>query len=321
MDSCEPGIPAASDATCDGVDDDCNGDSDEGYLPAETACGTGACAAAGELVCLAGGVLSDTCQEALPALDDPTCDLVDDDCNGSTDEGYVPTPTTCGEGACFSVGELVCLSDGTLEDTCVAGDPADDDVTCDGVDDDCNGGTDEGYIPVEVDCGDGACATTSPTTCENGDVIDTCVAGEAADDDSFCDYLDNDCDGFTDEDVPGLGLPCDTGDTDACENGVWTCDDVGGVFCPETVSDIVEACDTAEDDDCDGTANEGCLPETVEVTAHSVVFPWSTAPPPAGNTYDVSAAGGEAAVGRMDAQAGGTYSIELGFYPALLVGQ
>ena len=36
IDSCTPGAPAADDATCDGVDDDCDGVTDEDYAPIVT---------------------------------------------------------------------------------------------------------------------------------------------------------------------------------------------------------------------------------------------------------------------------------------------
>ena len=317
FDSCAPGVAADDDATCDGVDDDCDGSTDEDHQPEPTTCGQGACLSAGLQVCLAGGVPNDTCAPGAPADDDLTCDGVDDDCNGDTDDGYVPTLTGCGQGACLATGELLCGSGGSTQDTCEPGAPADDDLTCDGVDDDCNGETDDGYVPVEVDCGDGGCATTSFTVCEGGEVVDTCVQGEPADDDTYCDHIDNDCDGETDEDVPDKGHKCDTDDTDQCANGTWECDDFGGVFCSEQVTDLVELCDTLEDDDCDGTVNEGCVPADVTVTSFNVVLPWSTAPPPAGQGYDVSAGVGEPAVGRMDSQDGG-HSIELGFYPVLL---
>ena len=74
----------AADTTCDGIDDDCNGVADDGYVP--TTCGIGACAS--RSLCVAGTIVP--CQVGSPSTegpaDDSTCiDSVDNDCNGATD--------------------------------------------------------------------------------------------------------------------------------------------------------------------------------------------------------------------------------------------
>ena len=77
---------------------------------------------------------------------DATCNGIDDDCNGATDEDYVSTPTTCGVGACASTGVTSCVS-GSVQDSCVTG-TATPDTDCDGVDDDCDGTADDDYASV-----------------------------------------------------------------------------------------------------------------------------------------------------------------------------
>jgi MYXO-CTERM domain-containing protein len=59
------------------------------------------------------------------ASTDTTCDGVDDDCDGTPDDDFVPTPTTCGAGTCATVGATSCVG-GTLRDSCVP-DPTDTD--------------------------------------------------------------------------------------------------------------------------------------------------------------------------------------------------
>ncbi|MFC1610488.1 MopE-related protein, partial [Myxococcota bacterium] len=84
-DSCTPGTPGANDATCDGIDNNCNDVTDENYDPRATTCGVGACGSTGITSCI-GGVESDSCTPGSPATDDTTCDGVDDDCDTMIDE-------------------------------------------------------------------------------------------------------------------------------------------------------------------------------------------------------------------------------------------
>ncbi len=106
---------------------------------------------------------------------DATCDGIDDDCDGSIDEDYVPTPTTCGVGACAgNTGQLACVG-GVVTDTCDPfGGAAPNDATCDGIDDDCDGFVDEEYAPVAAPCPAGSCAATAPTSCVAGQVVNEC---------------------------------------------------------------------------------------------------------------------------------------------------
>lgn len=259
VDSCAPGAPAADDQTCDGSDDDCNGVADDGFVPFSTTCGVGACASTGTLSC-AGGMTIDSCSPGVPAPSDSDCDAIDDDCNGAADEDYVALPTTCGVGACTSAGVTTCAG-GMLGDTCAPGTPAASDTTCDATDDDCNGIPDDGYVPTSTTCGVGACAATGLTTCTGGLVGDTCVPGVPAASDGDCDGIDDDCSGSADEDYLALPTTCGVG---ACAStGVTTC--AGGVEADTCVSGAPAADDTScdgEDDDCNGIADDGFVAQT-----------------------------------------------------------
>lgn len=80
--------PGASDADCNGVDNDCDTLIDEGYVAAATNCGVGACSSSGQLLCQS-GTLVDTCTPGVPSNE--ICNNADDNCDGIIDNGI-----TCG---------------------------------------------------------------------------------------------------------------------------------------------------------------------------------------------------------------------------------
>ncbi|MBU0553744.1 hypothetical protein KJ940_19890 [Myxococcota bacterium] len=253
VDSCLASAPAPDDVTCDGVDDNCNGQIDEGYVRLDTACGVGACAAVGQTFCVTGGV-TDSCTEGDPAANDPTCDGRDDDCDGEADEDFQGPATTCGSGACSAVGEIICR-DGAQVNTCQEGNSAPNDLTCDGVDDDCNGRVDDDYVSQDTACGVGVCANTGRTFCVNGAVIDSCEPRASSPNDPTCDGRDDDCDGQVDEDFQGAATTCGVG---ACQrNGVTVCQ--GGRVvdtCRAGNPAANDATCNGVDDDCNGIRDE-----------------------------------------------------------------
>lgn len=150
---------------CDGKDNDCDGQIDEGTdQNCMTACG------AGILHCV-GGVLSTTCQ--LLVTPPEICDGIDNNCNGVIDEGCAckqGDTRPCGATAngC-SAGVEKCENGQWTQ--CLGGNQGQTE-TCNGVDDDCNGIIDDGdnLCPSGQTCVCGACepACNADGSCANG---------------------------------------------------------------------------------------------------------------------------------------------------------
>ncbi len=271
---CEP-LRTPSEESCNGVDDDCDGDVDEGAdgLALIEVCYSGPFGTDGVGICEAGVRVCDAgrftvCGNQVVPAPAESCNGVDDDCDGVVDEGNPGGGFLCNTGrpgACAS-GETACI-DG--EAACVADRlPGDVEEVCNAVDDDCDGETDEGesWLDVGTPCtvGVGACLTTGIWQCDPTDPAGPprCSAVPRSSTPEVCNGVDDDCDGFIDEDPiwDTVGLPCTAGQGACVALGVWQCDvdhpDGEPICSAEPGPAFSEVCNGV-DDDCDGEIDEG----------------------------------------------------------------
>ena len=258
-DSCTPGLPAVNDMTCNNVDDDCDGSTDEDYPGVTTTCGKGACAATGKMSCV-GGTESNSCVAGTAGVETATCDGVDNDCDGQTDEGYV-ADTTCGVGYCKTHNTPSTCLNGVVTECAPGAKLSTTDATCDGVDDDCSGQTDEDYAPVTSCFKPGACSTGNVASSCSGGVVTACKTGTPAANDATCDGVDDDCSGAADEDYVAI-TSCYKPGACAAQNAASKC--VAGVetACKTGTPAASDATCNGIDDDCSGQTDEDYVPIT-----------------------------------------------------------
>jgi hypothetical protein len=100
-----------SEESCNYVDDDCDGVTDEGQGDLFTSCsaGLGICQRFGFIECADDGAGAFCNAVAVPAGAE-VCNGVDDDCDGSTDESHPTKGTVCtvGVGVCLRAGVTIC---------------------------------------------------------------------------------------------------------------------------------------------------------------------------------------------------------------------
>ena len=263
---CDAVAGAPADELCGtGADEDCDGITDEGFeTGAPCTAGLGACEAAGQLVCSEDGtgVVCDAVPGE-PLAFDLCGTLIDEDCDGVTDEGWV-TGDECqrGSGACRRDGVQICAPDGRrVICSVVAGEPGTE-LCGNDIDDDCDGSTDEDFVVGEAcTSGLGQCAVEGLTACSADGTTLVCDADALEPGVELCGTgLDENCNGQIDDGF-GLGEACAAG-VGACERaGVMVCtpDQLGSVCGAEPGEAGVELCGTGADEDCDGETDEGFI--------------------------------------------------------------
>ncbi len=302
---------------CNQIDDDCDGEADEAvdlacspfYRDADgdgwgvTGDSQCLCKPEGPYVAVKGGDCDDGDKDVHP-LAEEQCDDVDRNCNGDPgDVGAVGCALWFrdGDGDGFGVqADYQCLCGAAAPWTTQQGGDCNDDEAgawpgaaevCNGLDDDCDGATDEAGAQGCTDYfrdtdGDGfgvasdvrcLCAPAPPYVATVGGDCDDLAPQISPGAEEVCDGLDNDCNGVADDpDIEGCTVyyrdtDGDTfGRTDEAQclcapKGTFTatqggdCDDLQAAFNPKAT----EQCN-GQDDDCDGAVDEadavGCYP-------------------------------------------------------------
>jgi MYXO-CTERM domain-containing protein len=271
---------------CNGEDDDCDGDIDEGFalgVPCDNGM-TGACYREGVTVCRSDELGVECGAGPVTPPEDPevTCDGSDNDCDCPGD--------TNGDGCVCCAGDFN-VDEGLTNACGTCGAPPEE--VCDWLDNDCNGLVDDasgvgeicahpdapGPVGDEGECelGTMQCQGVGPLQC----------IGAVGPEPEICDCLDNDCDGETDE-PPGAGEPdlCPPGSecidcfcVSDCASGEFPCppgyicdtnnqcipDECTQARCPPgtfcAFSDFCQGAACTGTGDCDGAcaADEHCL--------------------------------------------------------------
>ena len=203
------------------------------------------------------------------------CDNVDQNCDGVTDEGC----DSDGDHYCDSgmvkkpgISIFVCAKTPVpasvgddCDDSCLSCHPGGKEV-CDNRDNNCNGSLDDGMTLADTTCAKvGQCTSGVVFSCNGPAKQWNCdyagVPSYQAPNETSCDGLDNNCDGYVDYEftwVSGsytyhVGNSCSTGicaDTVVC-NGAKN-----GAVCPGAGKATAELCANSKDDNCNGSVDE-----------------------------------------------------------------
>jgi hypothetical protein len=237
---------------CDGKDNNCDGQIDEGYALATDPLNCGSCGNACKLAnainkcqggqcavasCLPGYAnldnnASNGCEYTCP-VNPPTvesCNGKDDDCNGLVDENLTSPANFCTQTSICAGAVPVC---GGLKgwvcnyksvnpniEVDANGQLVFAETLCDGVDGNCNTQVDESFGNLGKPCsvGNGACKGSAAFQCSADKKSTVCPAQADSTKavDEVCNGIDDNCDGQIDERVPAGSLQCYNGSVHPC---------------------------------------------------------------------------------------------------------
>jgi len=190
--------------TCNGLDDDGDGLIDEGLPVGDFSIDADL---DGFFLCAPPAVASD-CNDGNAAINpaaSEACNGLDDDCDGTADEGNPGGGVGCtvdGQLGVCANGVTECF-EGALRCTQTVFPEAE---ACDGLDNDCDGSADDGNPGGGIACGTtdvGACEF-GVTACSGGAIV--CLGNVEPVPEACGDGIDNDCDGTLDEGVQAVAV-------------------------------------------------------------------------------------------------------------------
>ena len=256
----EPSAPSAfeeSEQSCDGLDNDCDGQVDEDIIgPRDLNSQLFGVCIEQSLVCKDTRLVTpDTTDRINQGIAfetvEQSCDGLDNDCDGKTDETPVNGWGECNTGLIGSCnqGRLSCEA-GVLNCSVVQEQSPE---ICDGLDNDCDGQNDENLIAGSCSLGTGACLQNGVARCINAQF--TCDVEARLPQDERCNELDDDCDGIIDETFTLNGLNCSVGLGVCTRQGSWECS-LGQLSCSALEGPSNEELCDGLDNDCDGQNDE-----------------------------------------------------------------